>query len=218
MKTFKFIVSCILTALIFTAAFPSRPADAAAARYARADSRDVYFCERKDLNYALFTIPYTYCVEIISTDGEWYYVKYAEDGALYKTLYGYCLKDNLVPIETPPENLYLNMPVTVTFRPDAPSGSLPVLGEINVTVAFYGTYYSGATAYSYVLYNGEFGYIYGANDDYPLNEIPQEPPEETPSDSAGPNTKLITVIVLVALAAGVLVVLYLTGRKRYFKP
>ena len=48
-------------------------------RYARADARDIYFCERKDLNYALFTIPYTYCVEILSTDGEWYYVKYAED-------------------------------------------------------------------------------------------------------------------------------------------
>lgn len=170
------------------------------------------------MNYALFTIPYTYCVEIISSDGEWYYVKYGADEALYKTLYGYCLKSNLTPIDEPPQNVYLNMPVTVKFRPDAPSGSLPVLGEIDVTVAFYGTYYSGATAYSYVLYNGEFGYIYGANDDYPLNEIPEpEQPDPQPS-GGGSNAKLITVLALTALAAAVLIVLYVTGRKRYFKP
>jgi len=120
---------------------PCTTARAAAPRYARADARDVYFCERKDLNYALFTIPYTYCVEILSTDGDWYYVKYAEDGNLYRALYGYCKADNLTPLDTPPENIYLNMPVTVTFKPDPQVGSLPVLGELNVTVAFYGTYY-----------------------------------------------------------------------------
>lgn len=219
MKPLKPLICCLLTALIFTAAFyPAKTAGAATARYARADARDVYFCERKDLNYALFTIPYTYCVEIISSDGEWYYVKYGADEALYKTLYGYCLKSNLTPIDEPPQNVYLNMPVTVKFRPDAPSGSLPVLGEIDVTVAFYGTYYSGATAYSYVLYNGEFGYIYGANDDYPLNEIP-EPEQPAPQPSGGgSNAKLITVLALTALAAAVLIVLYVTGRKRYFKP
>ena len=49
------------------------------------------------------------------------------------------------------------MPVTVTFKTDAPTGSLPVLNELNVTAAFYGTYYSGAAAYSYVLYDRKFG-------------------------------------------------------------
>lgn len=223
MKPFKAIICCILTALIL--AIPFNPvkdgirARAATARYARADAKNVYFCERKDLNYALFTIPYTYCVEILSTDGDWYYVKYADDAALYKALYGYCLSENLTPIEEPPENIYLNMPVTVTYRTDMPSGSLPVLNELNVTAAFYGTYYSGATAYSYVLYDGKFGYIYGANDNYPLNEIPQpEPPAEETSGGGGTNTKLITVLAVTGVAAAALIILYLTGRKRYFKP
>lgn len=224
MKFLKSLFCCLAAALIFTAVFtPNKGgirAHAATFRYARADAKDIYFCERKDLNYALFTIPYTYCVEILSTDGEWYYVKYAEDVALYKALYGYCLSENLTPVEEPPDNIYLNMPVTVTFRTDTPVGSLPVLSELNVTAAFYGTYYSGATAYSYVLYDGKFGYIYGANDNYPLNEIPTEPdPDDEPAKSGGSsNTKLITVLALTGLAAVTLVVLYFTGRKKYFKP
>ena len=220
MKALKLLLCCILTATILTAFAPIKTsyASAATARYARADAKDIYFCERRDLNYALFTIPYTYCVEILSTDGEWYYVKYAEDAYLYKALYGYCLSANLTPVDEPPANIYLNMPVTVTFRTDTPVGSLPVLGEMNVTAAFYGTYYSGATAYSYVLYDGQFGYIYGANDNYPLNEIPVDPPAEEPKVSDSSNTKLITVLALTGLAAVTLIILYLTGRKKYFKP
>lgn len=208
---------------MFTSFVPMKgeiSANALTARYARADARDIYFCERKDLNYALFTIPYTYCVEILSTDGDWYYVKYAEDVALYKALYGYCLSANLTPVDEPPDNVYLNMPITVTFRTDMPEGSLPVLSEMNVMAAFYGTYYAGATAYSYVLYDGKFGYIYGANDSYPLNAIPEpEPPQEEPTeDGGGSNTKLVTVLVLAGFAAVTLIVLYLTGRRKYFKP
>ncbi|MDE7440362.1 MAG: hypothetical protein K2N23_07645, partial [Clostridia bacterium] len=157
MKPFKMIVCCILTALILTSAFNLTKgttfAKGATTRYARADAKDIYFCKSNDLSTALFTIPYTYCVEIISTEGEWYRVKYADDVSIYKALYGYCKSENLTPVDDPPENIYLNMPVTVTFRADAPEGSLPVLNELNVTAAFYGTYYSGATAYSYVLYD-----------------------------------------------------------------
>ena len=57
-----------------------------------------------------------------------------------------------------------------------------------------------------------------SNDDYPLNEIPEpEQPDPQPS-GGGSNAKLITVLALTALAAAVLIVLYVTGRKRYFKP
>lgn len=220
MKPFKVLVCCLFTAIILIGALPpTETASAVSARYARADAKDIYFCERKDLNYALFTIPYTYCVEILSTDGDWYYVKYGEDAGLYKSLYGYCLSRDLTPVEEPPENIYLNMPVTVTYKTDAPTGSLPVLSELNVTAAFYGTYYSGATAYSYVLYDGKFGYIYGANDNYPLNDIPEpEPVPEQTSGKSGGDKKLIIALALTAVAAATLIILYLTGRKRYFKP
>ena len=88
MKLFKTLVCCLFSALIFTGISPSSSitASAVGARYARADAKDIYFCERKDLSYALFTIPYTYCVEILSADGDWYYVKYGEDASLYKAL------------------------------------------------------------------------------------------------------------------------------------
>lgn len=224
MKAAKFIVCCLATVLIFllpvrAAVSGGYTAAAVASRYARADAKDVYFCERKDLNYALFTIPYTYCVEILSTDGEWYYVKYAEDNYMYRALYGYCLTANLTPVAEPPANVYLNMPVTVTFRTDTPVGSLPVLSELNVTAAFYGTYYSGASAYSYVLYDGTFGYVYGANDGYPLNEIPVvTPPEDDPPATDSPDSKLLIALALAGLAAAALVVLYLTSRNRRFRP
>lgn len=221
MKAVKTILCCLAAVLIIAgySAVNTLTASAAAhPRYARADSRDVYFCERKDLNYALFTIPYTYCVEILSADGEWYYVKYADDLSPYRALYGYCLSASLTPVDEPPENVYLNMPVTVTFKTDAPSGSLPVLNELNVTAAFYGTYYAGATAYSYVYYDGNFGYIYGANDDYPLNELPivEEPPE--PAKSGGSDNKLITALALAGTAAAALIILYFAGRRKYFRP
>lgn len=220
MKRLKSLIVCLLAVsiLIPFAPLKSYGAHASTARYARADARDIYFCERRDLNYALFTIPYTYCVEILSTEGDWYYVKYAEDSTMYKALYGYCLKEHLTPVDQPPENIYLNMPVTVTFRTDMPEGSLPVLSEMNVTAAFYGTYYSGATAYSYVLYDGKFGYIYGANDDYPLNEIPNDNNQDGQTGNGKTNTRLITVLILVAIASATLIVLYLTGRRKYYKP
>ena len=220
MNKLKSLIICLLAVAVLLpfAHFKSYGVHASTARYARADARDIYFCERRDLNYALFTIPYTYCVEILSTEGDWYYVKYAEDGALYKALYGYCLKEHLTPVDEPPENIYLNMPVTVTFRTDMPDNSLPVLGEMNVTAAFYGTYYSGATAYSYVLYDGKFGYIYGANDDYPLNEIPADEPSVDTAGKGKTNTKLITVLILAGIASATLIVLYLTGRRKYYKP
>lgn len=221
MKPFKTAICCLWAAVVSASLFCSAGGYAfgATARYVRADAKDVYFCERKDLSYALFAIPYTYCAEVLSADGEWYYVRYAADKPPYRALYGYCRSENLTPLDEPPENTYLDMPVTVAFRADAPTGgSLPVLNELNVTAAFYGVYYSGATAYSYVLYDGKFGYVYGANDDYPLNELPTPPPPDEVKSDGGANTKLITVLALTGAAAVALVILYLTGRKRCFKP
>ena len=224
MKAAKLTLCAIIAALILLSPLllpaTRTVSHARVTRYARADARDIYFCERKDLNYALFTIPYTYCVEILSSDGEWYYVKYAEDTSIYRALYGYCLSANLTPIDEPPAKIYLDMPVTVTFKPDSPPiGSLPVLNELNVTVAFYGTYYSGASAYSYVYYDGTFGYIYGANDDYPLNELPQPTPPPDDKTESGYNAKLLIGLAHAALAAAALVLIYFTSRKsKYFRP
>ena len=222
MKRAKLLLLC-LAAIIISFALPdgktyaSAETSASAYSYAQATERDVYFYKDKDTRTALFAIPYTYCVHILSTDEEWCYVKYAEDNGLYRALYGYCLKECLTPVDVPPENIYLDKPVTVTYKTDTPPvASLPVLGELNVTAAYYGTYYVGGEAYSYVLYENSFGYISGANDEYPLNEIPA-PPEPPAKRKGGTNAKLITALALTALAAAALIILYFTGRRRRFR-
>ncbi|MDE7306687.1 MAG: hypothetical protein K2N33_04790, partial [Clostridia bacterium] len=146
MKRAKLFVCCLAAAIICFS-LPANKTYASAetstaATYAQAVARNVYFYKEKDTSTALFAIPYTYCVRILSSDEDWYYVRYADDGGLYRALYGYCLKDNLTLTDVPPENVYLNKSVTVTYKTEAPPiGSLPVLSELNITAAFYGTYY-----------------------------------------------------------------------------
>ena len=182
--------------------------------YARADSRTVYFYDKMEDGIARFAIPYTYCVQVLETIGDWYRVKYAEDVGLYQARYGYCRKDGLTLTYEPPENVYLNMTVTVTFKPELGDTFFPALSELNVNAAFYGNVYRDGFAYSCVLYNGEYGYVNGSNDDYPLNEIPPEP---EPEQAKGANVKLILVIVLIAVAAIALLILYFTGKTAKFK-
>ena len=170
--------------------------------HTRANSRTSYFCASADIATSLFAVPYTYCVEILSDEGGWYRVKYAEDYGIYRALYGYVQKNDFTVLEEAPSTVYLYKSVSVTFSQDAPAGSLPVIDDITLTAAFYGSYYSGAAGYSYVLCDDSFGYIVGANEDYPLIEtendtVENEEPE--PKASGG------TVVAAVAIGALVLV-------------
>ena len=178
----------------------------------------MYFCADMDLTTARFAVPYTYCVEILADHGEWYLVRYAQDDGFYSVVTGYCRKNGLTLVDTPPENIYLNFPVTAILRADVPQdGSLPGL-EIAVVAAYYGVYYKGAAAYSYVLYNNEFWYIPGANEDYPLNEIPAEPAfKPNVSEPDENNSKLITAIIITAVAAAAIVILVFTGKQKGYK-
>ena len=221
MKAVKSIICCLSALLIFFIPLRAPVHARADSSYARADARDIYFCKDKN-STALFAIPYTYCVEIISADGEWYYVRYGDANNLYEPLYGYCKSENLTPVDEPPENKFLFYTVPLTFRTDSYGNSLPAENELTVNSAFYGTYYSGGFAYSYVRYNGNFYYTSGANDGYPLNEIPSQnvdgPPPSAPDGS--PSTeKIIIAVVIACVAAGALVGAYITSRRaRYFRP
>ncbi len=170
--------------------------------YARANSRTSYFCASADIATSLFAVPYTYCVEILSEEGSWYRVKYAEDYGIYRAVYGYVLKSDFTVLEEAPSTVYLYKSVSVTFSQDAPAGSLPVIDDITLTAAFYGSYYSGAAGYSYVLCDDSFGYIVGANEDYPLITPEETPPEE---DETKPKTNGGTIVAAVAIGALVLV-------------
>lgn len=220
MKKLFFIIICIV-AYAFAPAVINASATLSAApsvTYARAAVSDGYFFTRKDTASSVFAVPYTYCVEVLRDDGDgWYYVRYAEDNGIYRALYGYVLKEDFVVLSEKPEVTYLYKSITVTYRADEGSTSLPVLSQINVDAAFYGTYYAGATAYSYVLCQNSFGYVVGANDDYPLN-LPDEPdrnehPEEKPEeDNVG--ARIVTAVILIAVAAGALAVLFFATRKK----
>ncbi len=181
--------------------------------YARAIVKDAYFCTKKDLNSALFTIPYTYCVRILEEDGDWYKVRYAEDKGIYRALEGYCKRDKLKVLDYIPEVTYLIKPITVKYTADEPS-SLPVLGTIEFVAAYYGAYHQGASTYSYVLCQGSFGYILGANDDYELNEemevIPTPPKKD---DENNENTRIITICVIGGLVALSLIIMISLSKK-----
>jgi hypothetical protein len=184
-------------------------------QYARSENKAGYFFTQKDLSTSLFCVPYTYCVQILRDDGDWYYVKYADDVGIYKALYGYCQKSDFSLLSQKPDVTYLYKVIQVTYKADELSPNLPVLNELTVEAAFYGTYYSGATAYSYVLCEGSFGYISGANDDYPLNITQTEEDtkaEENPTEYKI-NTQLATALILAALAAVALITLYFTTRR-----
>ena len=170
---------------IFILPFSVRPATTVLAdgnSYARANSREAYFFLEKDLSTSVFTVPYTYCVEILGDDGDWYYASYGSNTGVYKELKGYCRKKDFTLVDGRPDVTFLYKTITVTYKSGDSSSSLPVLNEINVEAASYGNFYSGATAYSYVYAQGSFGYIKGANDDYPLNLPEEDPPTETPTD------------------------------------
>lgn len=214
MKRILIVLSIILYILASPAAI-SVSADSPT--YARANVRDAYFFAEKDLTTSLFTVPYTYCVEILRDDGDWYYASYASNTGVYRELKGYCRRQDFTTLESKPEVTYLYKTVTVTYKSGDSSASLPVLNEINVEAAFYGNFYSGATAYSYVYAQGSFGYIKGAIDDYPLN-LPDDPePADSPaSEQSGSNVNfgLITALVICALAALALIMLYYTSKKK----
>lgn len=182
--------------------------------YARATSREAYFCTSADLATGIFAVPYTYCVEILSEEGDWYRVKYAEDYGIYRAVYGYVQKSDFEVLSEAPQTVFLYKSVSVTFSQDAPAGNLPVIDDITVTAAFYGSYYSGAAGYSYVLCDDSFGYIVGANEDYPLI-LPEDDAADT-EDDAQPNNSVTVVaaVVIGALALLALALLVLSGKKR----
>lgn len=215
MKAFKAV---ILPLLILIAVFlPSAEVAARAAtpKYAYADAgSEAYFCAEKNAESALFIIPQTYCVEILAEEGLWYYVKYAADAGIYRAVYGYCLKSEVIPTDEPLENLYLNLPVNLIFRTDEVNSLLPPL-QITVTSAYYGEYTLGKSKLAYVYCNEKFGYAPQTVTDYPLNELPApvSGSDVTPPE-AGDDSTLITVIVIAVIASGAIIVLYFSSKKK----
>lgn len=209
---------CLIFSVILTASTPSlgASADEQGRKYAVALTRDVYLCEEMDENSDIFAIPYSYCVEILKEYENWYHVRYARDDGLYQPVQGYCKKDDLMKVDSPPENTYLYYPLEVTLHsPTRQDSALPEL-TITVTAAFYGNYYRGAATYTCVRYNGQFGYVEGEIDGYETNPIPSVPSfsETPPANNTESGVKWVSIIIFAALIIAVIAILAFTGKRK----
>ncbi|MCD8308410.1 MAG: hypothetical protein LUD19_01050 [Clostridia bacterium] len=215
-------VLCAIAAAVAALCFSLPTAYSAAAEggsytYTRAEVTDAYICSEADLTAALFAIPYTYSVRVISEEGIWYYVQYAEDSGVYRAVYGYVLKSRLTLLDTAPETVWLYYTLTVTYSQSS-QGYLPTLSDITAQAAFYGNYYSGASGYSYVLCQGSFGYIAGSTENYDLVQTESGGEEEQQGGStSSANGKVIAGVVLGVSAAAALVLVFLSGRKNKYR-
>lgn len=214
MRVLKAAICLAITTLIFFApAFFRAPAHAAALpkyAYTELDST-VYFYSENDRNKTLFEIPQTYCVEILSEQGDWYYVKYADDNGVYRAVYGYVLKSEVTPTDVPPENIYLHLTISVIYRTDDVGDLLNGLDEIEITAAYYGAYSVGGVRYAYVFANGKLGYVKYTLDSYPKNDLPKTAP--TFAQGGGSDSRLITAVVITLISAAAIVILYFASKK-----
>lgn len=214
MKVIKTALCLALTILILFSSTPFFRADAQTYGYAYVDlDSTVYFCEEKNESSALFAIPQTYCVQILGEDDGWYYVRYAEDNGAYRAVYGYCQKSDVIKINEPLENVYLDYTLQVIYKPDSNTGLLPPL-ELELTAAYYGAYTLGQTSLSYVYCGEKFGYITKQVTDYPLNDLPNQTSGkiDQPKDENG--AMLVCALVITLCAAGAIAILMLSGKKK----
>lgn len=179
--------------------------------------RECYFFSDKDLSTALFAVPYTYCVEVIRDDGEWLYASYAADEGDYKKMYGYCRSEQFERVPSPPQNEYLNKVITITFTAAGNTFNPPP--DLQVEGVYYGGYRHGADFYAYVLCRGDFCYIAGDYDDYPLNEYEQPTSQPTDAKADGfadgtGKTGLIIFIVILAVALVAVGALAFTNKRK----
>ena len=214
MNVFKAVLAAALITLISLSAAFAVPAHAESPRYAYADlDSAVYICREKSAESALFIIPQTYCVEILSEEDGWYRVKYAEDNGAYRAVYGYCRKSGLVAVKEPLENLYLNLTLKVIYKAEGAGNRFPPL-EIELTAAYYGAYALGDSVLSYVYCGEKFGYITQTVESYPLNELPTPTVADVPEKPETNNAMLITAIVITLIAAVAIIAIYISSRKK----
>lgn len=214
MKFIKTALCFALTILILSPLTAVLSADAKISGYAYVDiGSTVYLCSEKSEESALFAIPQTYCVQLLGEDEGWYYVKYAEDSGAYRAVYGYCLKNDVIRINEPLENAYLNYTLPVTYKSDQISGFLPSL-EIELTAAYYGEYTLGKTSLSYVYCGEKFGYITEQVTNYPLNDLPKPASGKIDEPKNENSAMLVTALVITLAAAAAIAVLFFSGRKK----
>lgn len=212
MKRLTVAIFCVI--ILF--AYAARPALAAPAEpsYARAVNKAAYIYESKDKN-PLFAVPYTYCVQVLRSEGDWYFVRYAEDAGIYKAVEGYCKKENLSIESQTPAITYLHKPVTLNLPAGERLPFLPADTEITLDAAYYGAVEWAGEEYSYVLCHGTFIYVNEDFGDYELNEPTRTPDDEAENSGGGSGLNFASVafIVIASISVIVILIIYFTAKK-----
>lgn len=200
--------------MLLVATAPCTPAYASAPPYARAKNKVAYLYEKKDES-PLFAIPYTYCVQVLRQEGEWYFVRYADDAGVYEAVEGYCETKNFDPEYSTPKITYLYRPVSLNLPAGENLPFVPAATQLKLDAAYYGAVDWAGKLYAYVLCHGSFFYVKDEFGEYELN-LPTPTPEKA-SDSggsgAGLNFATIAFIVIASLSVVVILIIYFTTKK-----
>lgn len=158
----------------FVGAEPSLPVGAETAVYACAEKENVLFYEKPSEDSALFALPQSYYVKVLSKGATYSYVQYLETVSSFHSVFGYCKTEELLFVDYVPLNPYLYLTFPVSYSVDSPSeGFTSNLTSFSYPCVYYGEYTLGGTPLSYVYLNGHFGYlplsspvVYEKNTDY----------------------------------------------------
>lgn len=167
MKKFRFLAAAFAAAALlvlflpaFASAAESEEENAQAPAYARIEQDGVYLYRSPSADSGLFVLPSSYFVKLSGEAGEYYIVEYLSGTQGRTAVRGYCLREEVTPVDYTPATPYLYYAVDVTFRTEADTG-LPAgfITEYTVSAPYYGTFRFGSSTYYYVELNGAFGYV-----------------------------------------------------------
>ena len=212
MKRLTVAIICVI--LIMTAS-PFSSVYAASPPYARANNTEAYLYAKKN-EPPLFAVPYTYCVQVLRDEGEWYYVRYADAAGVYEAVEGYCEKINFDPEYDTPTITYLYRPVTLSVPAGETPPFVPAAAQLSLDAAYYGAVNWAGKLYAYLLCHGSFLYVKDDFGDYELN-LPTHTPDDNGGNAEGGGTGLnfasIAFIVIASLSVVVILIIYFTTKK-----
>lgn len=222
MKRAKLLSAALAAALAFACAFAlpctARAAEVSDYGYARITQEGTYLYAAPESSSGLFILPQSYFVKLTGQAGSYYSVEYLTGVAGKTAVRGYCLAEEVTPVDYIPETPFLDYTVSVTFRTDA---GLPdsFITEYTVDAAYYGTFSYGSSVCYYVELEGAFGYVPASACpplDYPINtEHPAEAPqEEAPAESDFGALNIVLICVLAVVALGAVYFLFRPAKKR----
>ncbi len=173
--------------------------------YACALSYDVYLYADENLTTALFSIPYTYYVKVLScNETDVARVEYGGEHGV-EQVEGYCPLSKLYAVDFTPARPFLNLTLTATYTLEGNLSALPNgdFSTLQICYAYYGDYAVGGNYFCYVLsHDGKWGYLpKPENFSYELNaDIP--PPSENEAPDESPQTlPVLQIIFAVTIAA-----------------